>query len=167
MPSPFEILGVPMKIDLTDREIERAYLARIAALHPDTTQSTADGSDEDADRHAAALNDAKALLLNAEQRAEAILGALGGPSKSEDKSLPAGFLREIMETREEIEAELADPAAGPAVREKWRGWSVSRRAKHLADLAPLFTSPTPESLHKARMILNEWRYAERLLERLA
>lgn len=163
-PSPFETLGLPLRLDLTRAEIERAYLSRIAALHPDLAGTGADPDEQD--RVAAALNDAKAELLDAERRAEAVLAAHGGPSKSEDKSFRSGFLAEIMETREQLEEELADPAATPAVRDKWRAWALDRRTEHLAQLAPLLAAPTPASLKQARAILNEWRYAERLLERL-
>lgn len=161
-PNPFRTLGLPERFDLAPGAVERAYLARIAALHPDL----AGGVDSDEqDRLAAALNDAKSELLDAERRAEALLAVRGGPDKSEDKALPPGFLMEILEVREEMEADLAADAAG--ARMKWDAWAAERRAGHAAELGPLLdAAPTPEGLRRARHVLNQWRYVERLLERL-
>lgn len=161
--NPFQTLGLPERFDLDAAAVERAYLARISALHPDLS-GAADPDEQD--RLAAALNDAKAELLDAERRAEALLALRGGPGKSDDKTLPPGFLMEILEVREEMEADLATDAAG--ARAKWDAWASARRTGHAAELAPLLDgAPTTEGLRRARLILNQWRYVERMLERLA
>ena len=119
--------------------------------------------ESDQDRAAAVLNDAKATLLDDEQRAEALLSVLGGPGKSEDKSLPAGFLMEMMEIREAVEAELL--ADGPTARSKWRAWAEAKKAEHRAALTQMFSAPTVP-VKGVRTILNQWRYLGRLLEQL-
>ena len=162
--NPFQTLGLPERFDLEPAAVERAYLARISALHPDLS-GAGDADPDEQDRLAAALNDAKAELLDAERRAEALLALRGGPGKADDKTLPPGFLMEILKVREEMEAELA--ADAEAARTKWAAWSAGRRAAHAAELAPLFAAAaTPEVLKQIRRVLNQWRYTERLVERL-
>jgi len=161
VPSPFESLGLSARFDLTPGTIERAYLARIAGLHPDLAGAGSEQSDQN--RAAATLNDAKATLLDDELRAEALLAILGGPGKSEDKSLPPGFLMEMMEVRETVEADLL--ADAPAARVRWREWADKRKAEHRVSLAAMFTSPTIP-LKAVRVTLNQWRYVERLIEQL-
>ena len=161
MPNPFETLGLPARFDLTPTTIERAYLSRIAGLHPDLAGPGGEGGDQD--RVAAALNDAKATLLDDEQRAETLLAVLGGPGKSVDKSLPPGFLMEMMEVRETVDAELLEDAQG--ARARWQGWAEARKDEHRAALTGMFAA-SDVPLKNVRMILNQWRYLARLLEHL-
>jgi DnaJ-domain-containing protein 1 len=161
VPNPFETLGLPARFELASTTIERAYLSRIAALHPDLAD--AGGETGDQDRLAAALNDAKATLLDDEQRAESLLAVLGGPGKGEDKSLPPGFLMGMMEIRESVEADLLADAAG--ARTRWRAWANERASEHRAALGERFRAPIVP-LKEIRTILNQWRYLARLLEQL-
>lgn len=163
---PFSLLGVPVSFLLTKRQIESAYLARIAGAHPDHA-----GVDSGVD--AAALNDARRALLDVERRANLVLASMGGPSASDDDSLPDGFLMEIMETRMEIESALA--SGDPAEREKWTAWADEQRAEYTTRVAEAFataSSGDPASgdgagvLRDARRMLNAWRYIERLIEQL-
>jgi molecular chaperone HscB len=152
---PFQVLGLPAKFDLTPASIERAYLTRIALLHPDLGEVD--------ERAAAALNDAKAELLDEERRAEALLAKLKGPGKSEDKSLPPGFLMEMMEIRETLESDLQSSPSEARVR--WSAWVADRKAEHRAALTTMFAA-TPPPLGEIRKTLNQWRYVERLAEEL-
>lgn len=165
---PFDILGVPARFDLAPRELRAAYLAKSAALHPDVA-----GIEDDA--AGSALNQAKGILENPEARAEALLRRLGGPTKEMDRSLPATFLQEMLETREEIEAALG--SGSTAEREKWERWAEARRRDHIEKVAELFRaalSSGAESgkaadqgvLRAIRTELNMWRYVERLIEQL-
>lgn len=164
VPDAFDILGLEPTFTLEPSAIRRAYLARIAALHPDS----AGGDDANDGRSSAALNHAKATLEDPERRASALLVRLGGPTKEQDKSLPPGFLLETMEMRERIEAALA--YADPEARASIGRDAATRRAAHIARITNLFlaapTAPTPESLRAIRTELNAWRYIERLIEQL-
>lgn len=164
---PFDTLGLPPAFDLDPAALQRAYLQRSAALHPDHAAPDPAGGPE-----AAALNDAKAVLEDPERRAEALLIRLGGPARSEDRSLPPAFLPEIMAIREEIEEDRA--SGDPSRMERWEDWANERRAGHIAAVSRLFAehaaaaseADRAEILRKIRLELNVWRYTERLLEQL-
>ncbi|HYE60619.1 MAG TPA: iron-sulfur cluster co-chaperone HscB C-terminal domain-containing protein [Phycisphaerales bacterium] len=161
---PFTLLGVPARYDLDHAAVERAYLSRAALLHPDVV---GDGSiaESEAAVQLAQLNRAKATLLNDERRANALLAALGGPSKEQDKSLPDGFLFKIMETRQEIEAAIA--SGDQQQRGRWQQWAQAQRAEYRERVAKLFTaSGEARALQAVRTELNAWRYIERLIEQL-
>ena len=157
MDDPFAALDLPRRYALDPAELDRAYLERAAALHPDVS-----AGDDDAPRRAAELNHAKRTLEDPERRARALLALLGGPGK-EDRSLPPGFLMEMMETREQIEAARGSPAE----RARWEAWAVDRRGEYEAEVAALFGRHTePGVLATIRTTLNAWRYIERLIEQL-
>ena len=161
---PFELLGVPATFDLTRERIERAYLAKAAALHPDAAGDAL--AREAAERQSAALNHAVRTLRDRERRANALLSRLGGPAKDADRSLPDGFLAQIMETRMQIEADAGDAAA----RQRWEDWAEKERdafARSVsAQFAALAEPAAPGPLSEIRRTLNAWRYIERLIEQL-
>ena len=185
-PNPFAHLGLPVRFTLDQGAIDRAYLARAARQHPD--QAGADAFDaagfsadpSEADDRMAALNRARHTLADDERRARAVL-ALAGASAG-DRDLPPGFLMQMMELREQIEAEFAaaaaceDRAETARVRARWEAWARDRRAGHAADIAPILDrvgaaidagrAPDPDDVSEAGRVLNAWRYAERLLEQL-
>jgi molecular chaperone HscB len=159
----FSVLGLPRRFDVDSAELDRAYLRRAAQAHPDISGL----SDEESQRQQAALNDARAELADAERRANLLLSLLGGPTKERDKSLPPGFLVEILETREEIEAALA--TREPAARTRWTAWAAEQRAGYVARVTPLFARASAgdaSTLPEIRRELNAWRYIERLVEQL-
>ncbi len=160
---PFDLLGVPARFDLPGPVLQRAWLARTAALHPDRA-----GGDAEAAGALARLNRAKATLENPEERANALLARLGGAAKDADKSLPDGFLAEMLETREEIESAVASGDA--AEREKWSDWAELERERYTREVGELFArvgEPAKiEVMKEIRRTLNAWRYIERLIEQL-
>lgn len=132
--------------------VNRAYLARSAALHPDRA-----AGDADAPRRMAELNEAKRVIEDPERRANALLARLGGPSKEQDRSLPDGFLMEMMEVRERMEAE------GAAARGTWEAWAKERRREAVEEVGAMFREGR---LGEVRRRLNAWRYIERMMEQL-
>lgn len=153
--NPFATLGLTVSFAIDANAIERAYLKRIAAAHPDRV---GDSGAVDA----ATLNDARKCLLDDESRANAVLRLLGGPSPSEDRSLPDGFLMEMMSTRTSIEEDLEnDPETA---RAEWSEWGNAQRAKLIAEFGRLIEDPA--SLGACRTQLNALRYIERLIEQL-
>lgn len=158
---PFAVLGQARRFDLTDLQIEGAFLARLGGVHPDV-------AGEGASMDAALLMEARATLADPERRAVALLALLGGPSASEDTSLPDGFLMEMLELREQIEAELDGTDTG-AARSRWASFGDERRRGHIARVAALFAGLGPSragALASVREELNAWRYTERLIEQL-
>ncbi|MCC5823093.1 MAG: hypothetical protein LAT64_07700 [Phycisphaerales bacterium] len=161
-PDPFGVLGLPRRFGLSDSEIESAFLARLAGAHPDL-------AGESSSMDAAALTEARATLADPERRAGALLALLGGASASEDRSLPDGFLMEMMELREAVEEEIG--SGGPGARARWEAFAEARRAGHIGRVAELFEAAEasnlrPELLAAVRLELNAWRYTERLIEQL-
>ncbi|MCC6322487.1 MAG: hypothetical protein IT438_13740 [Phycisphaerales bacterium] len=151
---PFSVLGLKRVFDLSSAEIERAYLARVAS-----PPAAADGDGPGAD-----LNRARRELKDPESRANALLGLLGGPAKEQDRSLPDGFLMEMMAVRERMESE------GEPARTGWEEWGEARREELRSATADLFRqldgapSPATDRLRAIRRQLNAWRYIERMLE---
>ena len=152
-----------MTFDLDAAAVERAYLGRLRLAHPD-----AGGLGDAGGVDAAGLNQARVALLDGEQRANALLKALGGPAASTCKDLPDGFLMEMMTRREEIEEQIAQ--GGSASRTNWESWARDERTQYTESAAALFSelgeTPDPVKLTQTRILLNAWRYIERLIEQL-
>lgn len=159
---PFSTLGLPPSFEIEPAALQRAYLARSAAVHPDHAD------DPGASELSAALNRARQTLEDPESRADALLSRLGGPSKEADRSLPPGFLPEIMEIRQQLEDATGSGDAAAAAR--LEDWAASRRAQSIADVRERFrglgTPPDPAALKSIRTALNAWRYIERMLEQV-
>ena len=162
MNDPFSVLGLRPRFDLDPAEVERAFLLRVASTHPDHAADDPLGPD-DADGAVARMSRARETLLDAERRAVAMLAVLGGADASADRSLPAGFLQEILEVREAMEEEIS--AEGEPARRRWGDWAATRRQGHIARLQGWFGSASPP-LVEIRRELNAWRYVERMLEQL-
>lgn len=159
---PFTLLGLPRSFEVDQAALQRAWLSGTARLHPDRPDAPPDAASL-----LAAMNRAKKTLEDPENRANALLTLLGGPSKEQDRSLPDGFLVEMMETREKMEGEIV--SEGDAARRRWDEWAAARRAEHLAAVRTLFNRahrPDPETLGLIRRELNAWRYIERMIEQL-
>lgn len=158
---PFAVLGLPRRYDVDAAAVQRAYLERSAQLHPDAIGAAGVEGDE----HSAALNRAKQILDDPEQRAVALWRLLGGGG-ADDKTLPAGFLMEMMEIREQIEA------GGKGDWAKWESWAEERRGEYQRKVGGLFSQvstaavPAPTILKQIKAELNAWRYIERLIEQL-
>lgn len=162
---PFETLGLPRSFNVDPAGVRRAWLSASGALHPDRA-----GGDplEEAEiaRRSAQVNAARRALDNPEFRAEALLRLLGGPPVGADKSLPDGFLAEMMSVREELEEAAGDPAR-VAVLERW---AQEQRAGYLERIGALFGAHEQtgdrSALASIRTELNAWRYIERMLEQI-
>jgi len=163
--NPFEMLGLARRYAIDAAALQRAWLKASAALHPDRP-----GAPEDAAHQLALLNEGRDTLLDPEKRAGVLLRLLGGAAKEDDKRLPDGFLMEMLEVREQMEAELA--AEGDAARARWDEWGRARRAEYVAKVGAMFAKaegtvePPDEHLRAIRLELNAWRYIERLIEQL-
>ncbi len=159
---PFDLLGLPAAFQVDPAALARAYLARSAAAHPDLSDDPAAAGDS------AALNQARQALEDPEMRADVLLTRLGGPSREADRTLPEGFLAEMMAVREELEA--AGAAGDSAAAARLEEWAGGQRAEHIARVGAMFQGLTGEpaqaSLKAIRRELNAWRYIERMLEQI-
>lgn len=161
-PDPFDLLNLPPTFDLDAGALHRAWLSASARLHPDRA-GPGTSEMEEAQRLSmlAAINRAKAVLADPIQRAEALLARLGGPLKENDKSLPDGFLMEMLEVREQLEEATAN--RHPEEITRWEAWAGDRRRDAIERVKRLFESG---ALTDIRQELNAWRYIERMIEQL-
>lgn len=160
-PDPFGILGLAPCFDLDPAELRRAWLSRTASLHPDRPDAP-----PDATRRLSELNDARRILENPELRAGALMSGLNEPPGPRDQ-LPPGFLMEMLETREALEA--AQQAGDAAEVQRLREWASQQRTQHIERFAAFFNQsgdapPAAETVRAVRADLNAWRYIERMLE---
>jgi molecular chaperone HscB len=167
----FAVLGLPRRFDLAPADVQRAYLAKVTQAHPDAIGAEMLEGLDDAAGHTADLNRAKSVLESDESRANLLLGLLGGPTKEADKSLPEGFLMEVMDVREQVEAALA--SNDPSQRAKWKHWAMDQRRAYVTGAQAFFErmlsqtdAPSEQSRRELRRHLNAWRYIERMIEQL-
>ncbi len=99
----FERLGLPRRFSIEKAELERQYLARSRAVHPDFFQAAGDLEQRASLDSSAGLNEAYSALSDPFRRADYLLQLEGGPTAAEMKSMPAVFLEEMLELRMEIE----------------------------------------------------------------
>lgn len=130
----FERLGLPRRFSLDAAELERAYLARSRAVHPDYHVAGADAELAASLEASAALNEAYNTLRDAFTRAEYLLTLEGGPAASEHKQLPPAFLAEMMEAREEVERVRGKPGEVTRLDATF----TTRYDKIMADVAAAF-----------------------------
>lgn len=163
---PFAALDLSRDYDIDRARLQRAYLTEAAKWHPDRFSDPVKRSE--AEQRSAEINRARVMLEDDEQRADALLMLLGGPGKSDDKSLPDDFLMEILDVRQELEEAMQSGDAQG--KQKVEQWADEQRAAYRKRVAELFRSagdpPDAETLQGIRLELNAWRYIERLIEQI-
>lgn len=103
MESHFSRLGLPRRFALDPTELERQYLARSRAVHPDYHAAGSSADLAASTELSAALNEAYNTLRDPFTRADYLLGLEGGPTAAEHKQVPQAFLAEMLELRERVE----------------------------------------------------------------
>lgn len=160
---PFALFGLAPAFDLDMQALRRDWLRRSASLHPDRP-----GAGPDAAEQLAALNRAKETLEDPERRAAALMLALGEPQAGRSDALPPGFLIEMLEIREGLEEAQAQRDAARIA--EFQAWADQRRAGCIEEfrsrLAAAGPRPSLADLRDLRVILNGWRYIERMLEQI-
>jgi molecular chaperone HscB len=163
---PFALLGLPRRFDVDHAALQHAYLTRTAPLHPDRHHDPIEQAE--AAEQVARLNAARAALVDDERRANVLLALLGGPAASDDKSLPDGFLVDMMEVRQDMQSALE--TGSPDDRRRFERWAEEQRAARLDAIRALFARagdpPDPDGLRDIRVELNALRYIERMIEQL-
>jgi molecular chaperone HscB len=110
MTDHFDRLGLPRRFALDAAAVERAYIARSRAVHPDYHLSGSSADLSASLELSAALNEAYNTLRDPFARAEYLLSLSGGPSAQQEKTLDPAFLAEMMEYQERVEAANGDEA---------------------------------------------------------
>jgi molecular chaperone HscB len=162
----FQRLGLPRRFSLDAAALEREYLARSRALHPDFHQLGSAAEQAASTELSAALNEAYTTLKDPFKRAEYMLRLEGGPSASEQKEMPADFLEEMLELRMEIAGLTPDSPEAQAMEKQL----ADRRDALLGSVGRLLDGLTAdtraEQLKDARRLLNATKYVQNLIRDL-
>ena len=162
----FERLGLPRRFLVDAADLERAYLARSRALHPDYHQLGSSADQAVSVELSAALNEAYTTLKDPFRRAEYLHRLEGGPSARPSTPTPTEFLEEMLELRMEIAGLQRDTPAAEAMERQLAG----RRNGMLARVGELLGDLTVETratyLADARRQLNAAKYVQNLIRDL-
>jgi molecular chaperone HscB len=174
-PTHFERLGLPARFALDPDEVERNYLARSRALHPDYHQLSSSAEQRVSMELTAALNDAYATLRQPFRRAEYLLSLYGGPSAAELKEMAPAFLEEMLDLRMEIE-ELREGGSPDSPGRRAMEQQLTRRSEalvgeltqHFGRLEGLSRDDPARRgvLVQIRQVLNAAKYIQGLLRDL-
>lgn len=171
--SHFDRLGLPKRYEVDPRELDRKYLAWSRELHPDYFQTKSATEQSASLSLSASLNDAYATLKDPFRRAEYLLHLLGGPTASENREMPGGFLEHVLELRMEIEERSEDCAGNEegaaSLRrriEAERRQAMSAAAARFAEIEANADGPDPVQLSSIRESLNTVKYYDGLLREL-
>jgi molecular chaperone HscB len=162
----FDRLGLPRRFSLDPAALEREYLARSRAVHPDYHQLASSAEQAASVEVSAAINEAYTTLKDPFKRAEYLLKLEGGPSASDLKDMPAEFLEEMLDLRTEIAGLTPDSPKAVAMEQQLR----DRRDQMLTEVGRLLDSLTPPNrttqLTNARRLLNATKYVQNLIRDL-
>jgi molecular chaperone HscB len=162
----FDRLGLPRRFSLDPAVLEREYLARSRAVHPDYHQLGTSAEQAASVELSAAVNEAYTTIKDPFKRAEYLLRLEGGPSASELKDMPAAFLEEMLDLRMEIAGLTPDSSEAQAMEKQLR----NRRDQMLAEVGRLLEGLTSENrtayLADTRRRLNATKYVQNLIRDL-
>lgn len=137
MSDHFDRLGLPRRFALDGAELERQYLARSRAVHPDFHSTSSAGDLAASLELSAAVNEAYNTLRDPFTRAEYLLLLEGGPTATEQRQVPPAFLAEMLELREQVEeARAGGEAAVTALATSFE----ARSAGLLGEITAAFTA---------------------------
>jgi molecular chaperone HscB len=172
MTDHFDRLGLPRRFIVDGAELERAYLARSRAVHPDYHLAGPSADLGASLELSAALNEAYNTLRDPFTRAEHLLALEGGPTAGEHRQMPPVFLAEMLDAREEIERARGNPTES----DRLEGVFTARFDSLMGQVAVLFerlaplTAGAPERanlLVQIRTLLNAAKYVRGLIRDLS
>ena len=171
----FTRLGLPRRFSLDAAKLERHYLARSRAVHPDYHLGGPTADLAASLELSAALNEAYNTLRDPFLRADYLLQISGGPSATEQKQMPPAFFAEMLEAREQVEeARTANsPCSGRLVelQDEFAGRFVgllTEVSQHFAklDAMPADAANRAKVLIEIRSLLNAAKYVRGLIRDL-
>lgn len=173
--SHFERLGLPRRFRLDAAAMERNYLRRSRAMHPDFHQLAAGAQRRASTELSAQLNDAYATLRDPFRRAEYLLQLEGGPTAAEAKATASEFLEEMLELRMQIAAAQTERDSHSEALANLELKLAQRRDGLMAEVAATFErleglpAAAPERkglLLTVRQLLNATKFIQGLLRDL-
>jgi molecular chaperone HscB len=169
MSDHFTRLGVPRRFAIDAAELERHYLARSRAVHPDYHAGGPTADLAASLELSAALNEAYSTLRDPFSRAEYLLTLEGGPSAADQKQMPPAFLAEMLEAREQVEEAKAGNNACESRLAELLSEFQSRYDELLATVGEHFGQPGADRtkwLGEIRSQLNAAKYLRGLIRDL-
>jgi molecular chaperone HscB len=149
--TPFEVLGLPMQFALDAKEIDRAWLMKSRAVHPDRFVGKPDRERRLAAEHTVALNDAKRAIEDPFDRALWLVRHAG----VDEAKLEQRLLVSLMEARERADEGEKDAVLGESTT-RFHALAVELAA-HMANL------DDKAALAKAARVLAEMKTLARLV----
>jgi molecular chaperone HscB len=169
MMDAFRRLGLPRRFTIDHEQLEKAYLTHSRAVHPDYHLAGASADLNASLELSAEINEAYNTLREPFRRAEHLLRLEGGPSASEQKQLPAAFLTEMLEAREEIERARGHPEEQQVLEARFRQQYESLMNDIAAIFEQLDNTNSPQranQLAQIRTLLNAAQYIRGLIRDL-
>lgn len=161
----FGLFGLARGYDLDAAELERRFIALSREIHPDFMGSKSAGEQALAVGLSADVNQAHRVLKDPVLRAEYLLELAGGDSAAKDKSLPEGFLADILMMREEVEEALAANDAAALDEHRRRASREREQAcERVAALARNLSAAGPDEKRELRRSLNSIKYYDNVLK---
>lgn len=155
----FAVLDLPPSVELDLDLLERRYLEKSRAAHPDRFA----GDPAEAIELQARVNDAFRVLQDPWTRYSYWIECRHPGLMEERKRLDPGFLAEAMEAHEEVLDALDDESRRSEQEQQTRGSIESTRSR----VADLLSDPDDHAkLEEAATLLHQVRYAQRRLEAL-
>ncbi|MBM3981167.1 MAG: hypothetical protein FJ304_12935 [Planctomycetes bacterium] len=169
MSDHFDRLGLPRRFVFDPGELERAYLARSRAVHPDYHLAGPSADLGASLELSSAVNEAYNVLRDPFARAEHLLALEGGPGPGEQKDVPPAFLMEILDLREQVEAARGTACAterlAADLAARYDGQLATVTA-YFARLAGANPAERPGVLKQVRAVLNQAKYVRGLIREL-
>lgn len=158
----FEMFGLTRTFEVDLDTLHDKYLALSRVIHPDVSVGTQPEQRQQALMLSAELNRAYEMLRDPVTRAEYLLTLIGGPSASDDKSVPGDLLAEVLMLRDEIEEATGVSEDLAAIKER----VTQRRAgtlEAISSLARQIDSHDESQRRQLRQQLNTMKYWNNLL----
>ena len=158
----FELLGLPVKLEQTPGEIDRAFREASKDVHPDRLGPQASAVERRlAVAHTARLNEAYRALKDAQSRAEYLLSLQGVTIGGETaRTKDTAFLLEMMEQQEAVE----DATSVDALESQRK--QIAGRRRDLMDGLGRYFDERQGHKDDAAKALDELRYLRRLIDRV-
>jgi len=171
-PTPFEALGLEPGFALDPKALQKRLRELSRGLHPDYFGTADEATRARAQHSTAELNGAFQVLADEAQRADYLVGWLGGPREDQERSMPLEFLQEVLEWNEAIEeARTSGPdSAQRKALEPLERRLASERSTLMHRVAETLTPLPPRgapALSETRKLLNAIRYLDRALGEIA
>jgi len=163
----FELFGLPATFELDPVELGSRYRSLQRQFHPDRFASAPESDRRRSMQMTAQINAAYQTLRDEVARGRYLLGLRGVSTDEEtDTRMDPAFLMEQMELREALD-EARTAADSSARYENLRGNVDDMLSGRSALLRECFSDESPAALQKARRVVREMQFLQKLADEIA